>query len=218
VLWDSVVAPQLLAAGGTYEAIRAAIKGAWATNLSGGFHHARRDLSHGFCLINDVAVALERIRAERSSPRVLILDLDLHQGDGNASIFENDNLVFTVSIHEEYLFPMPKMRSDIDVGLAAETGDETYLERLDETLGRLPERFEPTLIVYVAGSDPFAGDPLGSLQLSREGLLERDRKVANFARSLGCPLVSLPAGGYSDESPSITAAGFVEIARIEAAG
>lgn len=213
---SAIVGPQLLAAGGTYEAIRAATRGEWAINLSGGFHHARRDLSHGFCLINDVAVALSRLRHEGSSPRVLVVDLDLHQGDGNASLFEGDETVFTASLHEECLFPMPKMRSDLDVGLAAGTGDEEYLGSLAEMLAEVRRRLDPELIVYVAGSDPFAGDPLGSLQLSREGLLARDREVARFARELGRPLVVLPAGGYSDESPSIAAAGFLAIAKIEA--
>jgi histone deacetylase 11 len=132
VLWSAVVEPQLLAAGGTCEALRAATAGEWSINLSGGFHHARRDLSHGFCLANDVALAIARLRREGLMRPTLIVDLDLHQGDGNASIFENDDDVFTLSVHEEYLFPMPKMRSDLDIGLPARTGDEEYLRVLDD--------------------------------------------------------------------------------------
>jgi acetoin utilization deacetylase AcuC-like enzyme len=145
----------------------------------------------------------------------LIVDLDLHQGDGNASIFENADDVFTLSIHEEHLFPMPKMRGDLDIGLPAGTGDDEYLRHLDDALARVRARFEPKIIVYVAGSDPYEGDPLGSLQVSRQGLLERDRRVARFAVASRCPLVAVPAGGYSGESPSITAAGFQAIAEIE---
>jgi len=143
ILWSAVVAPQLFAAGGTCEALRAAIAGEWSINLSGGFHHARRGLSHGFCLVNDVALAIAGLRRDGLMCPTLIVDLDLHQGDGNASIFENANDVFTLSMHEEHLFPMPKMRSDTDVGLPAGTGDEEYLRRLDDALGCVRDRFKP---------------------------------------------------------------------------
>jgi acetoin utilization deacetylase AcuC-like enzyme len=216
ILWSAVVAPQLLAAGGTCEALRAAADGEWAINLSGGFHHARRDLSHGFCLVNDVALGIARLRREGLMRPTLIVDLDLHQGDGNASIFEAIDDVFTLSAHEQWLFPMPKMRSDLDVGLPNGIGDDEYLRRVDEVLARAGEQFEPEIVVYVAGSDPYEGDPLGSLQLTKAGLLARDRRVARFAVERACALGTLPAGGYSAESPAITAAGFQAIAEIEA--
>ena len=164
ILWSAVVAPQLLAAGGTCEALRVAVAGEWAINLSGGSHHARCDLSHGFCLVNDVALAIGRLRRDGLMRLTLIVDLDLHQGDGNATIFANADDVFTLSIYEEHLFPMPKMRSDLNVGLPAGTGDEEYLRRLDDALARVRKRFEPEIIVYIAGSDPLKGDPLGSLR------------------------------------------------------
>ncbi len=148
--------------------------------------------------------------------RAEAVDLDLHQGDGNASIFENADDVFTLSIHEQYLFPMPKMRSDLDIGLSAGTGDTDYLRHLDDALVHVRNNFEPQIVVYIAGSDPHEGDPLGSLRLSRAGLLERDRRVARFAAAGQCALVTLPAGGYSDESPAIAAAGFQAIAEIDA--
>jgi len=218
-VWSAVVASQLHAAGGTCEALRVAagLEGApdWAANLSGGFHHARPDLSHGFCLVNDVAIAITRLRAEGVRPRVLILDLDLHQGDGNASFFAKDEEVFTCSVHERAIFPTPKAASDLDVGLPAGVGDEDYLERLEDVLAELGERPVPELLLYVAGSDPFVDDPLGSLQLSAEGLAQRDRRVAEFAASLGCALVALPAGGYSPESAVLTADGFAEIAAVQ---
>jgi acetoin utilization deacetylase AcuC-like enzyme len=218
IVWQVVVQPQLLAAGGTYNALRAAANGESAGNLSGGYHHARRDLSHGFCLVNDVALAIARLRHEGIRRRLLIIDLDLHQGDGNAMIFAGDRDTYTVSVHEENLFPIPKARSDLDIGLPSFTGDADYLNAVDEALEHARRHFTPQLIVYIAGSDPYTGDPLGSLQLTKRGLLARDKRVARFARDLRCPLVALPAGGYSNESPSITAATFRAIAEIAEAG
>jgi acetoin utilization deacetylase AcuC-like enzyme len=214
LVWNLVVGPQLLAAGGTCEALLAAAGGESAFNLSGGFHHARRDLSHGFCLINDVALAVTRLRRAGLEPRILIVDLDLHQGDGNATFFAADSQVFTLSVHEQDIFPYPKARSDLDVGLPARADDRVYLERLEEAIRYVGEHFQPDILIYVAGSDPYELDPLGSLQLTREGLLQRDVRVARFASELGCPLVAVPAGGYSDESPAITAAGFAAIASV----
>lgn len=217
-VWGAVVASQLHAAGGTCAALRVAagVDAApdWAANLSGGFHHARPDLSHGFCLVNDVAVAVARLRREGMHPRILILDLDLHQGDGNATFFAKDDEVFTVSVHERAIFPTPKATSDLDVGLPGRVGDADYLERLEDVLAELAERPAPEVLIYVSGSDPFAGDPLGSLQLSAEGLARRDRRVAEFAASQGSALVALPAGGYSPESATLTADGFAEIAAV----
>lgn len=212
LVWQAVVQPQLLATGGTCAALRAAAAGEWAINLSGGYHHARRNLSHGFCLINDVAVAVDRLRRESVRKRILIFDLDLHQGDGNASFFANDQEVFTVSVHEEGIFPIPKLRSDIDVGLRSWAADDDYLGAVEAAMEQARERFDPEIIVYVAGSDPYEHDPLGSLQVSADAMRTRDERVARFARDRGCALVALPAGGYSNESPRITAAGFRAIA------
>ncbi len=212
VVWSAVVAPQLHAAGGTCEALRAAWAGQWAINLSGGYHHARRGLSHGFCLVNDVALAIVRLRGAGTRRRVLIVDLDLHQGDGNADFFAGDEEVFTFSMHEDGIFPIPKLRSDLDVGLPFGAGDADYLARLTEALRTVESRFSPEVLVYLAGSDPYRADPLGSLLLSAEAMAERDLRVARSAVRLGCALVALPAGGYSPESPEITAAGFAKIA------
>src|SRR2546425_226908 len=193
LVWQAVVAPQLLAAGGTCEALRVAVDGEWAINLSGGFHHARRDLSHGFCLVNDIALGLSRLHHEGLHRRTLIFDLDLHQGDGNATIFAGDPDMYTVSIHEEGIFPIPKARSNLDIGLPPRTGDDAYLARVEEALAHVRRHFAPEIIVYVAGSDPYEDDPLGSLELTEAGLLARDRRVARFAGEIGCPLVTLPA-------------------------
>jgi acetoin utilization deacetylase AcuC-like enzyme len=218
LVWQAVVQPQLLSSGGTYRALRAAANGECAVNLSGGYHHARRRLSHGFCLVNDVALGIARLRHEGIHRRVLIIDLDLHQGDGNATIFADDRDTYTVSVHEENLFPIPKARSDLDIGLPSFTGDPGYLNAVEEALQHARRHFAPEMIVYIAGSDPYEGDPLGSLQVTKPGLLARDKRVARFARELRCPLVGLPAGGYSGESPSITAATFRAVAEIEEPG
>ncbi len=216
LVWQFVVHPQVLAAGGTYAALRAATQGKWAINLSGGYHHARPDLSHGFCLINDIGVGLARLRHEGAHRRVLIIDLDLHQGDGNATIFAEDRDTYTISVHEENIFPIPKARSDLDIGLPSYTGDADYLAAVDDALRHARRHFTPEIIVYVAGSDPYKDDPLGSLQLTKPGLLARDQRIARFACEQRCPLVALPAGGYTNESPAITAATFRAIAEIEA--
>ena len=216
-VWEAVVAPQLSAAGGTCAGLRAAAHGEWAINLSGGYHHARPDLSHGFCLVNDVALAVARLRREGIRRRILVVDLDLHQGDGNAAFFTGDDEVFTLSLHERGIFPVSRVPSDLDVDLAPSTGDTVYLEQLEDALSRASERFSPEVVIYVAGSDPFERDPLGSLQLTPEGLATRDRRVARFAAWLGCPLLTLPAGGYSEESVALSAVGFAEIAAVEQA-
>lgn len=213
-VWQAVVAPQLHACGGTCAGLRAAADGEWAINLSGGFHHARPDLAHGSCLVNDVALAVARLEREGRMRPILLVDLDLHQGDGNATFFAKEDRVFTFSMHEQAAFPVPKAMSDLDVGLPQRTGDDGYLERLELALAEIDERFTPEVIVYVAGSDPFEHDPLGSLQLSPEGMTERDRRVARYAAERGCGLVVLPAGGYSDQSAALTAAGFAEIAAV----
>ena len=216
-VWEAAVVPQLFACGGTCAALRAAADGEWAINLSGGFHHARPDLAHGSCLVNDLALAVARLDASGARPPILVVDLDLHQGDGNACFFAGDDSVFTFSMHEQAAFPVPKAQSDLDVGLPQKTGDEDYLRQLDQALGEIDARFRPGLVVYVAGSDPFEHDPLGSLQLTLEGMLERDRRVAQFAADRDCGLAVLPAGGYSDQSAALTAACFAEVLAVEAA-
>ena len=207
----AIVRPQLLAASGTCAALAWACEGGWAVNLSGGFHHARPDLSHGFCLVNDVALAVAALSCHK---RILVLDLDLHQGDGNAAAFSGRGEVFTASLHQQSAFPHPKLESDLDVGLPDGTGDEAWLEALDQALEEIDRRFEPEVVIYVAGTDPFIGDGIGALTMSEEGLIDRDRRVAFFARARGAGLVVLPAGGYSPQSPSIAARGFAAIAKV----
>lgn len=210
----AVVAPQVAAAGGTHAALMVAADGGWCANLSGGFHHARPDRAHGFCLVNDVALAVALMRASGISRRILVLDLDAHQGDGNAAAFHGDPEVMTVSLHEQALFPHPKLKSSIDVGLASGMGDEAYVAHVDAVLNVVEREFAADVVVYVAGVDPFAGDPLSSLQLSADGLRLRDERVARFARRSGAGLVVLPAGGYTPHSPALSAAGMAAIAAL----
>lgn len=211
----AAVAPQICASGGTLAALRAAVEGAWTANLSGGYHHARPDLAHGFCLVADVAVAVARLRSEELRPKVLIVDLDLHQGDGNAVCFAGDEDVFTLSVHEEGLFPQPNVKSDLDVLVPAGSDDEPYLKLVREALEQAAARFAPDVVVYVAGTDPYVDDPLGSLRVSAAGMLERDELVGGLAQRLGAGLVMLPAGGYTDASPGLAAAGMAALARLE---
>jgi len=214
VVRRAVVDPQILACGGTIAALRAALDGDWCVNLSGGYHHARPDLSHGFCLVNDVAVAIARVRHEGHAPRAVVLDLDLHQGDGNAAMFADDESVFTVSMHEADVFPTPKLLSDLDVGLESYTGPERYLEQLDALLEEVGRRFPaPDVVLFVAGSDPFEEDPLGTLTVGREAMVERDRRVAQWVAEQGCALVAMPAGGYTKHSPDLNADGFATFMR-----
>jgi histone deacetylase 11 len=214
IAYRAVTQPQLMAAGGTCAAIREAADGNWCVNLSGGFHHARPDLAHGFCLLNDVALGVSMLRKSGVSRRIAIVDLDAHQGDGNAAAFFDDPDVATLSVHEDALFPHPKLESTIDVGLPSGLGDDTYLQAVDVALDLLAKRCHPELVIYVAGVDPHVNDPLSSLRLSAEGMVRRDERVARFAKEHAAGLVMLPAGGYTTESPHLSAAGMHAVAQL----
>jgi acetoin utilization deacetylase AcuC-like enzyme len=183
-------------AGATISACRAALQEGTAVNLAGGTHHAHADRGEGFCVFNDSAVAARLMQAERRVSRVAIVDLDVHQGNGTASILADDDSIFTLSLHAEHNFPFEKEKSDLDVALADGTGDDDYLAVLDGALEELARRFSPQLIIYLAGADPHEGDRLGRLKLSFEGLAQRDRAVFGFARRLGVPVAVAMAGGY----------------------
>jgi acetoin utilization deacetylase AcuC-like enzyme len=147
---------------------------------------------------------------------VAIIDLDAHQGDGNAEMFSDDPDVATLSVHEEALFPKPKLRSTIDVGVPSHLGDDSYLTYVDAALNVLARRFRPELIIYIAGVDPHETDPLSTLRVSADGIVKRDEQVARFAREHRAGLVMLPAGGYTTESPKLSAAGMNAVAQLEA--
>ena len=189
--------------GATIAAARAALAEGVAANLAGGTHHAGADKGSGFCVFNDTAVAARLLQAEQRdcgrSLRVAVIDLDVHQGNGTAAIFGDDASVFTLSIHGARNFPFRKERSDLDVELPDGCGDAPYLAALDTALAELWRRHAdalPGLVFYLAGADPLAGDRLGRLSLSLEGLRERDRRVFEAVRERGIPLALAMAGGY----------------------
>lgn len=186
-----------LACGGTTLASRRALQEGLTVHLGGGFHHGFADHGEGFCLLNDSAVALRSVLADGLVERAAVVDCDVHQGNGTAEIFRDDPRVFTLSLHQEQLYPARKPPSDLDVGLPAGIGDDEYLERLRSALPRALEDPEPDLVLYLAGADPYRRDQLGGLGLSLEGLARRDRTVLRSLRERGIPAAVLLAGGYA---------------------
>jgi acetoin utilization deacetylase AcuC-like enzyme len=187
-----------LAAEGTSLAARLALEHGFAANGAGGSHHAGPDGGAGYCVLNDLAIAALRLLALGAVRRVAIVDLDVHQGDGTARILAGVDSAFTLSIHAERNFPARKARSDLDVALPDGVADAAYLDALDAALSAMFDRGRPDLILYQAGVDPHAGDRLGRLALSDDGLEARDRMVMRAARSRGVPLASVLGGGYGD--------------------
>jgi acetoin utilization deacetylase AcuC-like enzyme len=187
--------------GATIAACRSAMREGVAANIAGGTHHAYPDKGGGFCVFNDAAVAARLMQAEHARRRggplpVAIIDLDVHQGNGTARIFQGDPTVFTLSLHGQKNFPFRKEASDLDVDLPDGTGDEAYLQALERALEELAHRFDPALVIYLAGADPHEGDRLGRLKLSWDGLEARDRRVFDWAWQRGVPLAFAMAGGY----------------------
>jgi acetoin utilization deacetylase AcuC-like enzyme len=170
-----------------------------AVHIGGGFHHAFSDHGEGFCVLNDVAVALEKQKAVGKIQKAMIVDCDVHQGNGTAEIFSRKDYVFTFSIHQMDLYPAQKSSSTVDVGLWSGDGDEKYISALNSHFPRLYTEFQPDLIFYLAGADPFKRDQLGGLDLTFGGLMERDKIVMGEARNLKIPVVILLAGGYAPD-------------------
>jgi len=193
----SVIAGFQLAAGGSLAAARLACDCGMALHLGGGLHHAYPDHAEGFCYVNDVAIAARGAQREGLAEKVLIVDVDLHQGNGTAAIFSGDDSVFTFSIHQEANYPPVKEKSDLDIGLPNGTGDAAYLAHLSEHLPTLRDNFDPGLVLYVAGADPFFDDQLGGLSLTLDGLRKRDRLFFDTFTSRKIPVVVLFAGGYA---------------------
>jgi acetoin utilization deacetylase AcuC-like enzyme len=187
------------AVGGTCEAASAALDEGVAMNLAGGTHHAFADRGEGFCVFNDVAVAVRSLQRAGRIDRAAIVDLDVHQGNGTHAIFAGDPSVFTFSMHGRRNYPFAKIPGCVDVELDDGTGDEEYLERLEATLSGVLEAASPDLVVYLAGADPYAGDRLGRLGLSLDGLARRDAMVLAACREVGIPVAITIAGGYGRE-------------------
>jgi acetoin utilization deacetylase AcuC-like enzyme len=192
----SLVRRSFLATGGTIAAARAALGDGVGSNLAGGTHHAFPDHGEGFCVLNDVAVAVRVLRRDGVVRRAAVVDLDVHQGNGTASIFEGDEAVFTFSMHGAKNYPLFKTRSSLDVELADGTADEEYLDKLARHLPRVLAH-EPDLVFYLGGADPYAGDKLGRLSLSMAGLRARDELVLRACRRRGVPVATVMSGGYA---------------------
>lgn len=186
-----------LMTGGTWKATKLAIEHGIGFHIGGGFHHAYPDHAEGFCYINDLAVAIRLGQKNHFFERALVVDCDLHQGNGTAGIFKNDQSVFTFSIHQENNYPVPKDKSDLDIGLPDGIEDEEYLTRLSDALDFINKSFNPEILFYQAGADPYEGDQLGGLHLSKRGLKERDKLVIEFGLSLNIPVVITLGGGYA---------------------
>lgn len=194
-----------LCCGGTLLAARLALRDKVAVHLGGGFHHAFADHGEGFCVLNDVAFAAATLLHEGAVEHVLIVDLDVHQGNGTASIFAGDHRVYTLSMHQEMNYPALKPTSDLDFGLPDGIGDDSYLSILESTLRRALERARPELAIYLAGADPYREDQLGGLGLSMEGLRRRDAHVLRTLVGAGVGVAVTLAGGYAAH-PSDTVA------------
>lgn len=194
-----------LAAGGTTLAARLALDMGIGFNIGGGFHHAYPGHGEGFCAIHDVAVAIRKLQQEKCIERAMVIDVDVHHGNGTAAIFIQDPSVFTLSIHQFHNYPSHKPPSTIDIHLDDGVGDEEYLARLGEACRRAFDEFRPQLLLYVAGADPYCQDQLGGLTLTMGGLRSRDRLVLGLAREHNTPVAITLAGGYAmDVADTVT--------------
>jgi len=191
-----VLEPFRRATGATVAATRDALRMGVSITLGGGYHHARPEMGHGFCLYGDIALAIHVARQEGFSGSVLIVDTDAHQGDGNHVFFAEDPSVFSFSMHGSALFPNPKVQGDLDVALPGGIQDEEFLTILDTELKALIDAHQPSLVIHVAGADILHDDPLANFGLTVEGLVQRDRLVARTARASGAAYVHTLAGGY----------------------
>jgi acetoin utilization deacetylase AcuC-like enzyme len=195
---ESLVRRSFYAVGGTLAATAAALTGGYSSNLAGGTHHSFADRGEGFCVLNDVAIAIRALRARKSIRRAAIVDCDVHQGNGTATIFARDADTFTFSMHGANNYPLFKALSTLDVELPDGTSDATYLETLATHLPRVFQS-DPEIIFYLAGADPYAGDKLGRLALSIDGLRERDAYVLRECYEREVPVVTVMSGGYGKD-------------------
>ena len=203
---------------GTLVAARGAVKHGLGINLGGGFHHARPALGHGFCIYNDVAYAIHRLRDDGFAGHIVIVDTDAHQGDGNHAFFAHDPTVTSVSMHQGSAFPHPKLAGDHDLSLPDGAGDGLFLATLEGCLARVVDELQPELIIHVAGADVLSDDPLTSLNMTVSGLVERDLMVQRSARRLGIPLLHVLAGGYGPSAATAQAQSVAAMLRAARSG
>ncbi len=197
---------ELVIVQGTIDCCMYALRGGTALNVAGGTHHAFAHRGEGFCLLNDIAIAANELLYRKLCRRILIIDLDVHQGNGTASLFRNNDRVFTFSMHGAHNFPFRKEKSDCDVPLEDGTGDETYLHLLQTTLPRLLEEVKPDFVFYLSGVDVLATDKFGKLKLSMAGCRQRDEIVYTLLHHAGIPCTTAMGGGYSADVKIITEA------------
>ena len=186
-----------LAAGGTILAGHSALRDGFGSNLSGGFHHAYPGHGEGFCAIHDVAVGIRKLQADGAVKKAMVVDTDVHHGNGTAAIFRNDPTVFTISIHQESNYPAHKPPSNIDLNMDDRADDDEYLSALIPAVQRALDEFRPDILFYVGGADPYCEDQLGGLSLTKDGLKRRDRGVFEEARRRKIPVATTLAGGYA---------------------
>ena len=196
-LTKEIAGAGVLCCGGTILSCMLAIETGAGIHLGGGFHHAFSDHGEGFCVFNDLAVAIRKMQKLNKIKKALVIDCDLHQGNGTAYIFQKDTNVFTFSIHQEDIYPYPKQRSNVDIELSAGSGDEEYLELLRKSVPSLIEKHKPEIILYQAGADPYKGDQLGQLKLTIDGLKKRDEFIFKQARTHDIPVAVTLGGGYA---------------------
>jgi len=186
-----------LAAGGTILAGQLALRDGFAGNLTGGFHHAYANHGEGFCALNDVAIAIRRLQQDKLITKAMVVDTDVHHGNGTAHIFRNDDSVFTLSIHQQHNYPADKPPSNLDLNLDDGVEDQEYLAILLPSVEKSLDEFCPDILFYVGGADPFFEDQLGGLRLTKSGLQSRDKAVFQLARSRNIPVATTLAGGYA---------------------
>ncbi|MBP7580333.1 MAG: histone deacetylase [Vogesella sp.] len=194
---EALVERSCRSVGATLAAARSALQYGAGVNLAGGTHHAGHAKGGGFCVFNDVAVSIRVLQQEGRIRRAAVIDLDVHQGNGTAELFSADARVFTLSLHGEKNFPFRRVASTLDVNLPDGTGDSAYLAALDQALATLAAGFQPDIVFYLAGADPYAGDRLGRLSLSQDGLMQRDARVFDLCEQKQWPLAVVMAGGYA---------------------
>jgi acetoin utilization deacetylase AcuC-like enzyme len=200
--------------GATIAAAHACLTDGYAVNLAGGTHHSFADAGAGYCVFNDVAVAVRELQEMQLATNVAVIDCDAHQGDGTAVIFASDPSVFTFSIHAAKAFPARKQTSDLDIALPNGTRDDEYLTLLRESLHRIGSGFTPDLVFYVAGADPFKNDRLGRLKLTRDGLAKRDRIVLDWCETQSAVVTTVMAGGYSTDVQDIVDVHFQTVSEV----
>jgi acetoin utilization deacetylase AcuC-like enzyme len=186
-----------LAAGGTILAGQLALRDGFAGNLTGGFHHAYANHGEGFCALNDVAIAIRRLQHDKLITKAIVVDTDVHHGNGTAHIFRNDDSVFTLSIHQQHNYPADKPPSNLDLNLDDGVEDQEYLAILLPSVEKSLDEFRPDILFYVGGADPFCEDQLGGLRLTKSGLKSRDKAVFQLTRSRNMPVATTLAGGYA---------------------